>query len=245
MVPSAVDKLEKQVFLNISKDFKVVFDIGSRNDLDYYELRRDIEYHLFEPNPEYYKNLITKINEIEGPFNIVANEFGIGDRNDDEVDYYLSAQSTFVGELDSLDARGAANFKVKLVTLEEYVRRSNISRIDFIKIDTEGLDYVIIKAGLPTIDRLNVPFLQFEYWRDIARFVPLLPQYDLYLMIDPYLSSLSGKKSGLAEIDENIIDLVDNHWVKNQWGGNVLAVRKTEGITKEQIFIDYPETIEK
>jgi hypothetical protein len=58
---SSVNLLEKQVFLNISKNFKVVFDVGARTDLVFYELRNDIEYHIFEPNPFFSSYLEKKI----------------------------------------------------------------------------------------------------------------------------------------------------------------------------------------
>ena len=36
------------------KDFKRVFDVGCRNDIDYYNIKNNCEYHLFEPNVEKY-----------------------------------------------------------------------------------------------------------------------------------------------------------------------------------------------
>lgn len=43
-------KEEINLYKEISTDFKLVFDVGCRDDIDYYQIKPNCQYHLFEPN---------------------------------------------------------------------------------------------------------------------------------------------------------------------------------------------------
>ena len=59
-----------------------------------------------------------------------------------------------------------------LKTLDWYVKEYNIKRIDFLKIDTEGYDYKILKGGLETIKITK--YIQYEHWDNLQQFHDLL-----------------------------------------------------------------------
>ena len=52
--------------------------------------------------------------------------------------------------------------KIRLKTIDKFVKKNKIKKIDFIKIDTEGSEYFILKGGLKTIEKFK-PIIQFEY----------------------------------------------------------------------------------
>src|SRR3990167_3107314 len=68
-IPKEEIELAKQL-----KDIKVVFDVGARTDIDYLELWPEAEFHLFEPNPESFKELEEKVKDKP---NVFANNFGL------------------------------------------------------------------------------------------------------------------------------------------------------------------------
>lgn len=63
--------------------------------------------------------------------------------------------------------------------------KNNIKAVDFIKIDTEGLDYLILKGGQDLLKSGLVKYIQVEYWDKPNMFFDLLKEnYDLYLILE-------------------------------------------------------------
>ena len=112
--------------------------------------------YCFEPNKQmcaliwtnmYLKN---KINDIE-----VYNVF-LGDKEDEIMFNGFSSEGGV-----NYDIRGRQKpVKVKEHLLDEY----NIKNVGFIKTDTEGFDYFVLKGGINTIINNNYPPILFENW---------------------------------------------------------------------------------
>lgn len=232
---SSVSFVERKVFENISEYCQVVFDVGARTDLVFYELRPELEYHIFEVNPNFNKVLKEKIEKIP-QHKIIHNEFGLSDEDAEAIPYFPESQSTIINPGIGHDT--PADFSVKVKTLEQYIKSVKLKRLDFLKIDTEGLDYGIIKAGLPAIDKLKVPFIQFEYWTGVRKFYELLSNYDLYILNEPVLTSYVGIDSPTIPLDEDMIKTVDETWIPRGLGANVFAIRKDCKVSKEKIFFE-------
>ena len=144
---------------------KVVFDVGVRIDNEYIKLRPSVELHAFEPNPEFFKELQSKIGDRP---NTYLNNFGLGDVEgmfgyDDGVQAFVDGEEV-----------GAVNpkreFEVK--TLDWYVEKMGISKIDFLKIDTEGYDFKVLKGAYHTINMCR--YIQYEYWNNRLQFHDIL-----------------------------------------------------------------------
>lgn len=50
---------------------------------------------------------------------------------------------------------------VEAVTIDDFCKRNNIKRVDFIKIDTDGYEYRVLQGGRDTIERFH-PYVIFE-----------------------------------------------------------------------------------
>lgn len=151
---------------------KVVFDVGARTDLEYYKIRPNCEYHLFEPNPEFVESLIEQAKDIP---NIQINAFGLGDV--EGMYQYNYGQQMFLG------GEGTAvtgNIELPIKTLDWYCKERNIKQIDFLKIDTEGYDYKVLLGATETIPKCR--FIQYEHWNDKEEFVRLLS--DKFAMLE-------------------------------------------------------------
>lgn len=231
MIQTKIPEEELELF-KILPDLRVVFDVGAREDLEMYKLRPDIEYHCFEPNPIF----AAKLHDIP---NVIVNEYGLSDVSQDNVTYYPLTQ-TFLEH--PLFYEKDIGLKFNLRTLDEYAK--DISRIDFIKIDTEGMDYRVLLGGKETIKRVR--FIQFEYWDGVRKFVDLLgAEFNMYLMMEPTLrktiikniSSLSPYideqeklksifNAKLIILNDELIRFIDIQLIKNGLGGNILCIRK-------------------
>ena len=67
---------ELEVFKAL-KNIKVVFDVGARVDIDYLNIFPKATHHLFEPNPEFFKELKEKVGDRK---NVYLNYYGLGDK---------------------------------------------------------------------------------------------------------------------------------------------------------------------
>ena len=155
---------ELEVFSNL-KDVKVVFDIGARDDVEYIKLKPRAEYHLFEPNTEFFDKLKEKVGNKK---NVYLNHFGLGDHNGDVV-YYQNQQSFEGSEHPELVGASAV---YPMRRLDDYIEENNIQSIDFLKIDTEGWDYGIIACSPKAVEISRN--IQYEYWDKREQFHKLL-----------------------------------------------------------------------
>jgi hypothetical protein len=78
----------------------------------------------------------------------------------------------------------------KFDTIDNFVKENRISKIDLLKIDTEGHELAILAGAKETIDTNKVPVIHFEFneMNVISRvffrdFVLMLTGYDFYRML--------------------------------------------------------------
>ena len=227
---------ELKIFKLLKDSMHIVFDIGAREDLSFFNIKRDCLYHLFEPNKKFSETLRKKVARL-GINNIIINEFGLSDKNENNSIYYEDAQS-FVKNpfLENTDT----GKRYSLKKLDDYVNENKIPYINFLKIDAEGMDYRII-LGEANVVQNKTDYIQFEYWDGVKKFVDILDNtFDLYLMMEPQLrkaimtmsiEKVSGKKNkdyskSLVVLDEEVINLIDDILVLKGYGGNILGIRK-------------------
>ena len=79
---------------------------------------------------------------------------------------------------------------IPVVSLDDFIASKGISKVDLIKIDTEGFEMEVLKGAKRTIENLKPKFIQIEYnWHQmftrtpIFYFSELLSDYDLFQLI--------------------------------------------------------------
>lgn len=207
-----IPKEELEVFKQL-EGIKIVFDVGCRTDTDYYDLRPGLEYHLFEPNPEFYKQIIIKPNT-------VINNFGLGDK-EEYAQYYPAVQS-----FSDVEWRGNPGEFYHIKTLDSYGVVP-----DFLKIDTEGYDYKVLIGAKNALQ--SIKYIQFEYWDGVRKFVDLLSNYKLFLIKEDRLLQTIRQVTKdekydqlLTPLTDDVLDLIDNKMIPVYGaGGNILAVK--------------------
>jgi FkbM family methyltransferase len=144
------------VFLNrIKENLKVVFDVGSRDETEFIDL--PCEVHYFDPVPRYIENLKMLPNKnTKSYFNI----FGLGEKT--ETSYFYPEFSSFYDRIKSCGKSDEKNkCLLEIKKSKEYMIENNISEIDFLKIDTEGFEFKVLKGFEDILQ--NVKYIQFEY----------------------------------------------------------------------------------
>ncbi len=242
-VPNPKIPVEELKIFELLKDkMSVVFDVGAREDLSFYKIKNDCTYHLFEPSKDAITSLKQQISLLDNP-KIILNEFGLSDQKIDDCIYYEDSQSFVINPFHMGIDTGK---RYALRTLDDYVKEKNIERIDFLKIDAEGLDYKIILGGLGAV-KTKVSYIQFEYWDGVKKFVDLLGNtFNLYLMMEPILleaidsQGLNHDKKynqSVISLDNEVINVIDKVLAPEGNGGNILGINKKIPINEIQKII--------
>jgi len=228
---SEIPKHELLLYRKLCDNFNIVFDVGCRDDLEYYSIKNDCEYHLFEPHTPSLNSIKDKISKLDNP-NIHLNEYGLSNETIDNHIYYENVQS-FVEHWCVKSKDGGHRYSLK--KLDDYIDINNIDKIDFLKIDVEALDYQVILGGLKNIkDDNKVSFIQVEYSNGLRQYIELLDNFHFYLMIEPRLLEVINKfnesdvdfNNSLVKLDNEIIDFIDVKLRGSGAGGNIFGINK-------------------
>lgn len=151
--------------------------------------------------------------------NIVIEQIALSNVNQRAQNIYFRSSWT-------IDPGSSSNAKKKedvdFITLDEYVRRNKINRIDFIKLDVDGYEYKIIQGARDTLKR-DKPFIVMELGIYTLQAVGD-NGYDLANALSDIGYTFYSEKD-LAEFPDNdtLIESIPKDGTINvlcKWGGN-------------------------
>lgn len=162
---SPFSSIEINFFNNIKSEINMVFDIGSRDDIDYLKNSMDKSrtFHMFEPDPNFVRECYNQLENLEAPDNInneiYLNNIGVGDK-DGELEYYPNTQSFVFRTVHTRSMKAGISFPVR--TLDGYCKENNVNHIDFMKVDIEGMEIDVFNGGKDIINN-GTDILQYEF----------------------------------------------------------------------------------
>ncbi len=126
------------------KAHDTVFDIGANNGFFtlYASSKANLgKIYCFEPLPRLYEKIVKNIgsNKIQ---NIVCEKIAIA-KNTGKRNFFVSSVHSGCHSLYQRAETGTS-IEISTISLEEYCKKNNIGRIDFLKMDCEGAEYEII-----------------------------------------------------------------------------------------------------
>ena len=139
---------ETNFFRSLIRPDDICFDIGG--NVGYFSMlmakcAADGEVHVFEPIP-LNAALIRTNAELNGFVNLVVNQGAVG-RSEGITNFSVSTDSAY----SSMRATGrfaeTKSIEVPLFTLDAYVTKHGIKRIDVIKVDVEGAEDMVLEGG--------------------------------------------------------------------------------------------------
>ncbi len=142
-------------YLNIKDKINIIFDIGCRKDSEFIDFQGEV--HYFDPVKEFIDDISKQVNKnLKSYF----NNFGLGEENKN-IYYYPKYQSFYnrVNSCGICDDKNKICLTIK--TAKSYVEENNIDSIDFIKIDTEGYDFNVLKGFENYLEKFG--FCKFSY----------------------------------------------------------------------------------
>jgi FkbM family methyltransferase len=161
-------------YLGTVKPGKTIFDVGAnegQSSIVFHEMFPGAQVHAFEPFPATFEKL--RQNVVHLP-RVKPYALGLSDRTG-ESELHVSTQES---SLNSLLGQGReyvwsetapleSKVKVRLSTLDSFCEEQKIAEIDFLKIDVQGVEHLVLKGasqmlarGAIRVIRLEVLFVQ-------------------------------------------------------------------------------------
>jgi len=168
------------------KNGAVFFDVGSNIGnyaKDVFAAYPNTQGFLFEPHPSSFAKLNSD-NTLK-----LANKYNIalGEKNEklkfyDRADFEGSEHASLYSEaISGIHHKSVVEIEVEVQTLDSFCKKMDISRVDFLKIDTEGHELSVLKGASHLISEKKIKLIQFEfnemnavsrtYMRDFSEFL--------------------------------------------------------------------------
>jgi FkbM family methyltransferase len=182
------DNGEEYFIKNVLKTHRpeICFDIGA--NIGEYSLflnkYTNAKIYAFEPLPESFK----KLKKMTLGKNVICENIALGSKTEIRTLYYnpkSSQKASLHRDMNKIHyVKNNYKKMIRALTLDEFVKKNKIKKIDLIKIDTEGHELEVIKGSLKTISNLKPTFIQIEMnWHSIFANYNL---YDLSIVLKEY-----------------------------------------------------------
>jgi len=145
-----------------------------------------------EPGPPTYARLLENL-ELNPDIQKIVSVLQIG-ISDNAGKLYWAEDQNNRGNAGLLGAEG---IEVEVLTLDSIIENEGLKKLDFVKIDVEGMEYEVIKGGINSINKYR-PVLYYETlepFRDIRGF-------DLYGMIFNMLQKINYRHFYILNYNE-------------------------------------------
>jgi len=190
----------------------VVFDIGANigeYSLAVLNLIPDAQLYSFEPNPNTFVSLKNKLEVYPA---VRLFEFGLGSHN---YTGYISESTENDPSSSITEHESSAGAPVQVRHLMDVVAELKISRIDFMKIDAEGMDYEILLNAKPLIPTIRI--IQFE----------ISPRSITRCSLNMFFDLLDSTHRIHIFTDKGLKHLAEYRYSdESYWGANYVAIIK-------------------
>jgi FkbM family methyltransferase len=164
---------ERRVLLRILRRGDTVIDVGANYGNYTVEFARLVgphgKVHAFEPVPPTFEMLRRTIERNGVNARVCLNQCALSDKQGSSTMYMPgddSSKAAFVFH-QSLPSASIESFKnCKVDTLDNYVKSKEIKRIDFVKIDVEGAELLVLQGMQSILRRPCPPILLVEVFPD-------------------------------------------------------------------------------
>lgn len=142
----------------------VVFDVGA-NVGDWTRLATALltsaTVHAFEPVPATYAVCVRSLEDLHD--RVVLNDFGLSNQRGAQAMFVDPTRSTVASMISPPGADATSVVNCSFLTGDEYCAMRSVDSIDFLKIDAEGADHLVLAGFAGMIERRAVRVIQFEH----------------------------------------------------------------------------------
>lgn len=141
---------------NVGNYSNYIVHVCSQKGIDY-------EGHLFEPVKENFIGLENKLKLLP---TLHLNNFGISDV-EKNIDIHLGGAHSSIDRYEMIGAYTKREYNdlevISVKRLDSYLQQKNITRVDFLKIDTEGHEMKVLESIKTFLESQKIDFIQYEY----------------------------------------------------------------------------------
>ena len=181
---------------NTNNDFIHCIDVGSYIGVVTLMMSKTLQkkkikwrVHSFEPFQESFLRLQENINLDTFNSNIILNNVAVSDESGIKtLKTYPNKPGQNHLNINTLqDEDSVSQERVKVITLKDYMYENNIKHVNICKIDTEGLDELVIKGLYEHLKNRAIDYFIFEYQENISfkniKYLLTSNDYTVYYMI--------------------------------------------------------------
>ena len=159
---------DKIIFDKVNVSEPTIFDVGGNKgqSIDrFLKIFPNAYIHTFEPTQKACK--IIKLKN-KNKKNIIINNFALGNKNEIKKFYINNnngSSSFFELNKDQLSYKNIVNKEitdVQIHTLDEYVEKNNIQKIDYLKIDTQGYESLVLEGAKKCLQKKLILLIELE-----------------------------------------------------------------------------------
>jgi len=161
-----------QVVRRLLRDDDVTFDVGA--NVGWYTTLFALQTprghcHAFEPQPTVFQELVANclLNGLGA--NVTLNNVGVADREDNSTIYRFGNLTHGHSSLSPVLGRPAQAMPCKITTIDQYRHSHSIERIDFVKVDVEGAEHLVLEGAQSVFDLKPSPMWLLEMNYDTSR----------------------------------------------------------------------------
>ena len=191
---------EDWILQKLNGQLKTILDVGS-NIGEWTrmarELHPDAEIHTFEVVPETYRKFLVNLTLDD---KIVPNGFGLSDTCGTLPMKWRKDHDAVSSHLAKLAIENAEWRDGIVFTGDQYIKSRSIDYVDFLKIDTEGAEGMVLKGFSESLKNAKIGVIQFEY--GMAAILSKFLLVDAYELLQPYGFYLGRLHQGRIEFHE-------------------------------------------
>jgi FkbM family methyltransferase len=185
--------------------FRTAFDVGANfGDWSDEALAAwpQCHVHAFEVAPATFQELSKRLCGAAQQGRVTLNGMGLSDRPGAREMYYYPDHPELTSEVARHGNYRAVPFEARLTAGDEYCDVRNIEEIDFLKIDVEGAESLVLKGFQERLSSRRIHCIQFEYGAFSTQTKFLLGDY----------FNLLGPAYRIGKIFPNYVDFRDYDW---------------------------------
>ncbi len=147
-------------------DFKTIVDVGANfGDWSVAALRNwpSAYLHAFEVAPDTFRQLEARVSREALGARTRLNNSGLGDRTAVQKMYFFPDHPELTCDRPRHEGSTVVPFDATIVAGDEYAAAHGVDAIDFLKIDVEGAEHLVLKGFSQMLEGGRIRCIQFEY----------------------------------------------------------------------------------
>lgn len=161
-----IARVLKKYLVNIERP--IIFDVGA--NIGNYSLMLMKEFpqaqiYAFEPNQHTFNQLVGNVGNLVTCVNAGMGEVEKIEKINTYADELASQHASIYSDIfiTNYKRKDILSLNFQLTTLDHFCEREKVTNIDFLKIDTEGNEFNVLKGALNMLSTKKIKIIQFEF----------------------------------------------------------------------------------